>query len=149
VPQLKCLSIRQPWIDLILCGRKRVENRTWTTRHRGPLALHSSTSLETWDGLTDAERDELAPGWRTAGPPRLGFVLGVVELVTICRHQDLPAELRQHRFTLDHPENWCWVLERPRLLKEPVRAKGNSTLFRVVVSDALLGAQNTATTPLA
>ncbi len=138
MPQLKCLSIRQPWVELILSGRKRVENRSWKTRHRGRLAIHSSTSLETWEGLSDAERDRLLPGWRDRGVPPCGFVLGVVELVTVCRHQDLPAELRLHPFAMTDPENWCWVLTNPRRLQEPVRAKGNAALFHVEVGEAAL-----------
>jgi hypothetical protein len=27
--RLKCLSIQQPWADLIMSGRKQVENRSW------------------------------------------------------------------------------------------------------------------------
>jgi len=140
VPQLKCLSIRQPWVELILSGRKCVENRSWKTRYRGTLGIHSSTSLEAWEALSLAERDDFVPAWRTAGVPPCGFVLGVVELVTICRYKDLPTGLRQHRFALSHAENWCWVLERPRWLREPVRAKGNAALFHVDIGEAALAA---------
>lgn len=136
--RMKCLSIRQPWADLILSGRKRVENRTWKTRHRGPLAIHSSTSLKTWKGLSDAEREEYAPGWHKHGLPRRGFVLGVVEVVAVVRHWDLPAELRGHPFALTDPKIWCWVLARPRWLSEPVWAKGNAALFHVEVDEAAL-----------
>ena len=37
----KALSIRQPWVELILQGRKTIEVRTWATPHRGELWLHS------------------------------------------------------------------------------------------------------------
>ncbi|MGE0827261.1 MAG: ASCH domain-containing protein [Candidatus Binatia bacterium] len=39
----KALSIRQPWAELILQGRKNIEVRTWATRHRGELWLHAGT----------------------------------------------------------------------------------------------------------
>lgn len=39
---MKCLSIRQPWAWAILAGHKPVENRTWATRYRGPLAVHAA-----------------------------------------------------------------------------------------------------------
>lgn len=35
------LSIRQPWIELILRGLKTIEVRTWSTRYRGELWLHA------------------------------------------------------------------------------------------------------------
>jgi hypothetical protein len=36
---VKALCVRQPWADLIVAGVKDVENRTWSTRHRGPLVI--------------------------------------------------------------------------------------------------------------
>lgn len=38
------LSIRQPWVELILSGRKTIEVRSWPTQHRGELWLHASTT---------------------------------------------------------------------------------------------------------
>lgn len=40
------LSIRQPWVELILAGRKTIEVRTWTTKHRGELWLHASRAID-------------------------------------------------------------------------------------------------------
>ncbi|MAZ33405.1 MAG: hypothetical protein CMO06_09700 [Thalassospira sp.] len=50
----RALSIRQPWAHHIICHGKRVENRTWSTRFRGPVLIHASA---TFDG-TVAERRE-------------------------------------------------------------------------------------------
>ncbi len=35
------LSIRQPWADAIAYHGKTIENRSWTTRYRGPLLIHA------------------------------------------------------------------------------------------------------------
>jgi hypothetical protein len=40
------LSIRQPWVELILLGRKTIEVRTWTTNHRGMLWLHAGKAID-------------------------------------------------------------------------------------------------------
>ena len=40
-PSLFALSIRQPWVELILRGLKTIEVRTWTTQYRGELWLHA------------------------------------------------------------------------------------------------------------
>lgn len=42
---MKTLSIRQPWAWLIVNGHKDVENRTWPTRHRGPLFIHAGRTM--------------------------------------------------------------------------------------------------------
>ncbi|WP_084605121.1 ASCH domain-containing protein [Desulfonatronum thioautotrophicum] len=40
------LSIRQPWVELILPGRKTIEVRSWPTSHREPLWLHAGMTRE-------------------------------------------------------------------------------------------------------
>lgn len=37
---MRALSIRQPWAHLIIHGGKRIENRSWNTKHRGPIFIH-------------------------------------------------------------------------------------------------------------
>jgi len=41
-PGMLALSIRQPWAWLIVHGPKRIENRAWPTRYRGPFLIHAS-----------------------------------------------------------------------------------------------------------
>ena len=45
-PPRLALSVRQPWAELILTGRKTIELRTWTTSYRGPLWLHTGTKRD-------------------------------------------------------------------------------------------------------
>jgi hypothetical protein len=39
---MKALSIKQPWAELILQGRKKIEIRTWNTKLRGYFLIHVS-----------------------------------------------------------------------------------------------------------
>ncbi|AMR77626.1 ASCH domain-containing protein [Cupriavidus nantongensis] len=50
----KALSIRQPWAWLIVQGFKDIENRTWSTKHRGPTLIHASK------GITRQEYEDVA-----------------------------------------------------------------------------------------
>src|SRR5258708_14669636 len=36
---MKALSVHQPWASLIAAGKKTIEVRSWSTRHRGPLLI--------------------------------------------------------------------------------------------------------------
>jgi len=36
---MKALSIKEPWLTLIIHGMKTIETRTWKTNHRGNLLL--------------------------------------------------------------------------------------------------------------
>jgi ASCH domain len=42
---MKCLTIRQPWAWLIVNGYKPIENRSWPTKIRGNILIHSSASM--------------------------------------------------------------------------------------------------------
>jgi len=39
---MKALSLWQPWATAIARGSKRVETRGWSTRYRGPIAIHAA-----------------------------------------------------------------------------------------------------------
>jgi hypothetical protein len=40
--QVKALSVKQPWANLIAAGEKTIETRTWATDYRGPILIVSS-----------------------------------------------------------------------------------------------------------
>jgi activating signal cointegrator 1 len=39
---MKALTLLQPWASLVAAGLKTIETRSWSTRYRGPLAIHAS-----------------------------------------------------------------------------------------------------------
>lgn len=39
---MKTITIKQPWASLIVEGIKDIENRTWNTKFRGRVLVHSS-----------------------------------------------------------------------------------------------------------
>ena len=41
------LTVRQPWAWAIIQVGKDVENRSWPTKHRGPLLIHVGSAFET------------------------------------------------------------------------------------------------------
>lgn len=126
------LTVRQPHAWAILAGIKPFENRTWTTRYRGPLLIHAGMS---WDRLDDGPRYEGEPhrSWLT-----FGAILGVADLVAVA-----PVEQVEPHPTATGPR--CWSLANPRWLREPVRCRGAQGLWRpdpevaARVRDALAG----------
>ena len=42
----KCLSLRQPFAELIVTGRKTIELRKWNTKFRGEFLIHASKSID-------------------------------------------------------------------------------------------------------
>lgn len=136
---LRCLSIQQPWADLILNRKKKVENRSGPWNDAAPLlnaggrvllAIHASKSLTIWPGLEIQRQKELAPGWRR-GDSLVGLVIGVIDVIRICRYEEL-AELKNHKYVFKEYE-WFWVLEKPRRLIAPFEWTGNVSLLHVPI----------------
>jgi ASCH domain-containing protein len=120
---MKAISVRHPWIDLILDGRKTVELRGRATRHRGELHLHASRTFG------PAEREAATRlGVPAPEPGQLGVVLGKVRLVD-CRKvtpADWAAALAEPRET----RPYAWLLAKPKRVK-PFPAKGSRVLFEI------------------
>jgi len=38
---MKAITLWQPWASLIALGEKTIETRSWSTKYRGPLAIHA------------------------------------------------------------------------------------------------------------
>ena len=43
---MKVLSLKQPWAELILQGRKKIELRKWNTKFRGEFLIHASKKVD-------------------------------------------------------------------------------------------------------
>ena len=78
---MKILSVRQPWAQLIVSDLKDVENRTWPTRYRGPVLIHSSQRADS----ISSDEVERRFGIRLSGEMPLGGVIGLAELVDCVR----------------------------------------------------------------
>lgn len=44
--QMTAMSLVQPWAELVIAGKKNVENRNWKTQKRGFIAIHASRKKE-------------------------------------------------------------------------------------------------------
>lgn len=119
--KLRALSIRQPWAWLIVNGYKDVENRTWATKHRGPLLIHAGSNKT---NLTAERLREIEQRFRVKLPPReqyeLGGIVGVVDIV----------DCKPRSNSRWHEPGWIgWMLAKPKRL--PFRScKGALSLFK-------------------
>ena len=134
---MKALSIQQPWV-MAICHGKDIENRSWSTQHRGTLAIHASKKfqdpprlgLELIRELTDLTSEQ------AIAENHLGAVVAVADLVG-CHNGD--------QWDMSHPcgtykgdvygpsgicspwaalGDWHWELANVRVLPEPVPARG-------------------------
>lgn len=98
IPQF-ALSIRQPWAWSILHAGKDIENRSWRTRFRGPIALHAAkglTKAEFEDCLATvhaiSETQPFPPGTSMPALAELprGGIVGVCDIVDCVNQSESP-----------------------------------------------------------
>lgn len=58
---MKALTLHQPWASLVAMGVKTVETRGWSTKYRGPLAIHAGKKRP--DFWHDSFSDKDFPEW--------------------------------------------------------------------------------------
>lgn len=51
---MKVLTIKQPWASLIALGEKHIETRSWKTKYRGTLLIHSRKDTKNLNLVKDA-----------------------------------------------------------------------------------------------
>lgn len=56
---MKAITLTQPWATLVALGKKRIETRSWSTRYRGPLAIHAAKGFP--EGLRSGEDMAVGP----------------------------------------------------------------------------------------
>jgi hypothetical protein len=113
----RVLSVRQPWA--IVSGVKPVENRSWSTRYRGQVLIHASTTVDA-RGLGWFKREGIALPTDLI----LGAIIGSCELI------DMVHGEQGLRFG-----NWFsgpigWVVNNAREYVQPVYVKGSLGLCR-------------------
>lgn len=151
--EIRVLSIRQPFADLVIFADKWSENRTWNTNYRGPLFIHASRWDDGWCQSTDCGN---------ASPFLTGHIIGRVDVIACCTPEDLEPfdgsdprdirdevipELRPHVRALNSvpADSWihvqgpyCFILANPKALKVPILIGGKLGIWRLTVDPGQL-----------
>jgi hypothetical protein len=138
---MQCLSVRQPFASLLVAGAKRLETRSWRTRHRGPLAIHAARQFPSAArALCGQEPFRSALLWAgfddSAALPR-GQVIGFVTLVGCVATETLLAtefdgeRPGERHFGDFRPGRWAWACVHPVALAVPQAYRGRRGLFEV------------------
>jgi len=106
---MKALTVRQPWAELIVRGRKDVENRPWRTNHRNLLAIHAGLGFDPHEPKVRGELES-------------GAIIGVVDVLDCVRGSESPWGL---------PGQWHWILGNARRLSKPIPYRGALGLWNV------------------
>lgn len=126
---MKALTIQQPWASMIASGEKWVENRTWRTNYRGPMAIHAGLGSKYLKKKELADYDTgsvVAVAWLSAS-----FNLSIAKSLdwSGSRQEGCSytfGEIIAHKYS-EGPV--CWVLEAVTKLSKPIPCKGAQGLW--------------------
>lgn len=142
---MKAITVCQPWAWAIAQGYKRVDNRTWQTRYRGPILIHAGRERTkyagVWQHLRSAEfaaaakrpRDKALASvpWPTPEEVPYGAIVAVAKLIECVHWNTVLALPIQYQALRCHPfaaGPWCWLLGDIEAI-EPMPARGQRGLW--------------------
>lgn len=121
----KCLSIRQPWAELIVSGQRGMEIRSWYTSYRGIILIHASLKTDK-KGCERFSMDAKVTG----------AIMGFVSILEIKKLSAREWKLTRpyHLEAGNRPygsETYGWRLANPKKFADPVPWKGRLGLFDI------------------
>ena len=122
---MKVLTIKNPWATLIVNNYKEYEFRSWKTKYRGKILIHSSQKLE--KDMLNRFKDY-----------NLNYINGAIigeAILTDCIlvDEEFNTELRKLNPVVygrsNHVENYAWKLENIKMYDNPIYVKGKLGLW--------------------
>ncbi|MET0373983.1 MAG: ASCH domain-containing protein [Rhizorhabdus sp.] len=134
---MRAVSLWQPWASAVAVGNKSIETRHWTTKYRGPIAIHAA---KRWA----RDEREFASVEHALGrlPKRLplGAYVAVADLVDVKTTEELlltigPVEKIYGNYG---DGRFGWVLQNVRALKEPVPGIGRQGFWSLSPNELVM-----------
>ncbi len=146
--RIRCISLWQPWATLLVCGRKRIETRHWSTNYVGPLLIHAAKrwtqDQRSFCNANEPHMDLLNSGFtgchhaKTSLP--LGAIVGILKLADC-----LPVEHESIKRQFSENENeplygnystgrFAWITKTPMCFDEPIPEVGRQGFWNVDMS---------------
>jgi len=122
---MKCLSICQPFAELIIQNKKTIELRTWNTKIRGEFLVHAPIKIrkEAYEKLKIKER------------LTTGAIIGKVELWDVKKYEsvkEIQIDKKKHySSTTSHEKIFGFILKNAKPFRIPIPWKGQLGFFDV------------------
>ncbi len=92
---MKALSMKQPWAELVLQGKKKIELRKWGTNFRGRFLIHASKNPD----------EEAMKEFGFENLP-CGFIVGEAELVDVVDYKKNKEKFKEDKELHLADESW-------------------------------------------
>ena len=122
---MKCLSISQPFADLIISGRKIIELRNWNTNFRGEFLIHVPIKIK----IEDCKRLKITKKLVT------GAIIGKAELYDVKKYNSSKEVKMDQKFHLAsknfQDKTFGFKIKNVKQLRIPIPWKGQLGFFDV------------------
>lgn len=126
---MKCITLCPPWAWGMTVGPKDLENRSWPTKYRGELLIHSGKSRDWFneEALETLDEYDVPTRFEAHSP---GCIVGIVTLADCWSiGHALTMRLGVSRKFAWGP--WCHVYTNRRWFERPIPYRGAQGLFNV------------------
>ena len=122
---MKCLSISQPFADLVISGKKNIELRNWNTNFRGEFLIHAPFKVK----IDDAKRLKIGKKFVT------GAIVGKAQLYDVKKYnstKEIKLDQKFHHSTKEfQTKTFGFLLNNAKSLRIPIPWKGQLGFFDV------------------
>ncbi|MCH8833703.1 MAG: ASCH domain-containing protein [Thaumarchaeota archaeon] len=122
---MKCLSVCQPYANLIVSGKKTIELRNWNTNFRGEFLVHAPITIK----RTDCQRLKISKKLVTRA------IIGKVEIYNVKKYNSKSEFKNDYKKHLA-PKNFFdrkygFLLKNAKAFRIPITCKGKLGFFDV------------------
>ena len=116
---MKALSLKQPFAELVIDGRKKIELRKWKTKYSGEFFIHAAKN---------PDRESMKRYGFTTLP--LGFIVGKANLTDVKTYENEDEHSKDTHLHLASSSwgNHGFIIENPIRI-EPIPFKGKLNFF--------------------
>jgi hypothetical protein len=129
---LKCLSVSQPFADLIISGKKTIELRKWNTNFRGEFLIHAPIKIR----VDDCKRLKITKKLVT------GVIIGKAELYDVKKYNSSKEIKKDQKFHFASKnfqgKTFGFKIKNVKPLRIPIPWKGQLGFFDVELSKAMI-----------
>jgi predicted transcriptional regulator len=122
---MKCLSICQPFAELIIQDKKTIELRNWNTNYRGEFLVHAPIKIRKEDCKKLKIDEKLTTG----------AIIGKAEIYDVKKYQstkEIQNDKNKHFSSKKFQEKmYGFILKNPKPLRIPIPWKGQLGFFDV------------------
>ena len=125
---MKCLSVSQPFADLIISGKKTIELRNWNTNFRGEFFIHAPLKIRKEDCKRLKFKNKLVTG----------AIVGKATLYDVKYYQTKKEIIEDKKFHFASKDfqnkKFGFLLKNSKAFRIPIPWKGQLGFFDVKLS---------------